>query len=399
MSTMGSDAFNWFEIRRPFIEPTLRALSFGNTALDGLFYDVGRMVTDLFLHGSIIVKGAVVSPSPRFSEMTKGFTQLDLSASSNPAGSILVVDAGRPPRITRFEGVRNFISWVKEHGQNLRTASVTGVGSSALGSAAFAWNVSEALDEPVVAIVPGYGVADVIQQGLDGWFGMYNWWINRMAQDVLAYTMPMSARSGGHPMVTAPGTAEANSRAPVFQRGSGSSPPTRCTQPSNVLRAILKDVPDIKRLFGHSKGALAIRDAIQDLPRKTTQRLHVVTFGCSITEDTPTACYSQFVGLMDGVGLLNSWGNPLQSLIPMHHSTNTSIPLSMPVSALTRLAMMKEAPQPPVITYRLMEELEARATRQPILVARQHEEEDTEALIVRIQVDEDAYAGAFEAAE
>jgi hypothetical protein len=124
-----------------------------------------------------------------------------------------------------------------------------------------------------------------------------------------------------------------------------------------------------------------------------------VTFGCSITEDTPTACYSQFVGLMDGVGLLNSWGNPLQSLIPMHHSTNTSIPLSMPVSALTRLAMMKEAPQPPVITYRLMEELEARATRQPILVARQHEEEDTEALIVRIQVDEDAYAGAFEAAE
>jgi hypothetical protein len=102
---------------------------------------------------------------------------------------------------------------------------------------------------------------------------------------------------------------------------------------------------------------------------------------------------------MDGVGLLNSWGNPLQSLIPMHHSTNTSIPLSMPVSALTRLAMMKEAPQPPVITYRLMEELEARATRQPILVARQHEEEDTEALIVRIQVDEDAYAGALEAAE
>src|SRR5438874_13091556 len=117
MSTMGSDAFSWFEIRRPFIEPTLRALSLGNTALDGRFYDVGRMVTDLFLHGSIIVTGAVVSPSPRFSEMTKGFTQLDLSASSNPAGSILVVDAGRPPRITRFEGVRNFISRVKEHGQ------------------------------------------------------------------------------------------------------------------------------------------------------------------------------------------------------------------------------------------------------------------------------------------
>jgi len=45
--------------------------------------------------------------------------------------------------------------------------------------------------------------------------------------------------------------------------------------PSGALHATLKraarnpqDVPKIKRLFGHSKGALAIRDAIQDLPRE-----------------------------------------------------------------------------------------------------------------------------------
>src|SRR5467141_981785 len=101
MSTTGSDAFSWFEVPRPFLEPTLRALRLGNTALDALFYDVGRMVTDLFLHGSIFV-----------------------------------VDAGRPPRITQFEDVAHFISWVKAHGRTLKTASVTGVGSSALGSAA-----------------------------------------------------------------------------------------------------------------------------------------------------------------------------------------------------------------------------------------------------------------------
>ena len=101
MSMTEPDAFNWFEIPRPFIEPTLRALRLGNTALDALFYDVNRMVTDLFLHGSIVVKGAAVSPSSCFSEMTKGFSQLDLSALSNPEGSILFVDAGRPPRITQ----------------------------------------------------------------------------------------------------------------------------------------------------------------------------------------------------------------------------------------------------------------------------------------------------------
>jgi hypothetical protein len=49
MATPGSDAFTWFEVPRPFLEPTLRALRLGNTALDALFYDVSRMVTDLFL--------------------------------------------------------------------------------------------------------------------------------------------------------------------------------------------------------------------------------------------------------------------------------------------------------------------------------------------------------------
>ena len=383
MATTGSDAFTW----PPFIEPALRALRLGNTALDALFYDVNRMVTDLFLHGSIVVKGTVVSPSSGISdsgisEMTKGLSQLDLGALSNPEGSILVVDAGRPPRITQFEDVASFISWVKTHGQTLRTASVTGVGSSALGSAAFAWNVSTALDEPVAAIVPGYGVADAIQQGLDGWFGVYNWWVRQMAQEVLAHTMPLAAPSNRHLMMTVPGDAESNTGAPVFRRGSGSS---------DVLHTILKDLPNIDRVFGHSKGALAIKNAIESLPRETTQRLHVVTFGCRIAEDTPTTRYSQFLGLIDGIGLLSSWGNPPETLIPAHHSTNTSIPLSMSVSVLTRLAMMREAPppaiQPPAITYALIEELRA-TTRQRNRVGRQREGEGTET------VDESAYAEA-----
>jgi hypothetical protein len=390
MAMTGSDAFSWFEIPRPFIEPTLRALRMGNTAFDALFYDVNTMLTDLFLHGSIVVKGAAPS---RFAELTKGCSQLDLSALSNPAGSILVVDAGRPPHITQFKDVPTFISWVKAHGRNLRTASVTGVGSSALGSAAFAWNVSTALDEPVAAIVPGYGVADALQQGLEGWFGVYNWWVQRMAQQVLAHTMPRAARSDRDLMMTAPGDAEANTGAPGLRRGSGSSLPTWCKQSSNVLHAILKDVPNIKRLFGHSKGAAAIKNAIERLPRNTTQRLHVVTFGCSIAEDTPTAGYSQFLGTIDGLGLLTAF-NPSHTLIPTHHSTNKSIPFSMPVSVLTRLAMMKEPPQPSAVTHSLIEELGATTTRQPILVARVRKEEGIEALVARIHIDEDAYADA-----
>jgi hypothetical protein len=227
--------------------------------------------------------------------------------------------------------------------------------------------------------VPGYGVADAIQQGLGGWFGMYNWWAKQMAQDLLAHTMPLAARSDRHLTMTAPGHAEANTGASVFWRCSGSS---------DVLHAILKDVPHIDRVFGHSKGALVIKNAIESLPRETTQRLHVVTFGCRIAEDTPTTLYSQFLGLIDGVGLLNSWGNSPETLIPAHHSTNTSIPLSMSVSVLTRLAMMRETPQQPAITYPLIKDLATTTTPQHDRVARQLEGEGTET------VDEGAYAEA-----
>jgi hypothetical protein len=392
MATMGPDTFTGFELPRPWIETALRALTLWNTAFDALFYDVSGMATGLFLNGSIIVKTAAVSPSARFSEMTKGFGQLDLSALSNPAGSILGVDAGRPPRILQFEDVPNFTRWANAQGQALRTVSVTGVGSSALGSAAFAWNVSTALDEPVAAIVPGYGVADAIQQGLEGCFGVYIWWIRRMGEEILAHTMPLVARSHRDLFMTAAGDAEANTDAPMFRYGSGSFLPTGCNQSSHVLRAILKDVPGINRVFGHSKGVLAIKNALHGLPRETTQRLHIVTFGCAIAEDTPTAGYSQFLGLFDGLGLLSSWGNPSHTLIPTHHSTSTSIPLSMPVSLLTRLAMMRQAPQPPTITNRLIGELGATTNRRRNGVPPQRREEGTGALVARIRVDGGAYA-------
>jgi len=148
----------------------------------------------------------------------------------------------------------------------VKTSFVTGVGSSALGSVAFAWNISTALDEPVAAIVPGYGVADVIQQGLGGWFGfgLHSWWIKQTAQEVLAHTMPQTARIGRHLMMTAPGHAEANTGAPVFQRGNGSS---------DVLHAILRE------------DTAARCDHLPTAPR-----------GASVENDAPRSCSSPVRG-------------------------------------------------------------------------------------------------------
>src|ERR1700675_1013811 len=91
---------------------------------------------------------------------------LDLTAATNPSGSLIVVDSNLAPYVRKpFLDMKEFIDYANSvEGAGLHTLTVTGVGSSAFGSVAFAWDVSVTLGEPVVAIVPGYGLADVVPQ-------------------------------------------------------------------------------------------------------------------------------------------------------------------------------------------------------------------------------------------
>ena len=73
MATTGSDTLSWFEVPRPFIEPMLRALRLGNTALDVLFYDVDTVAGDLLLHGSIVVAGGDTTGASTVSGMIFSF--------------------------------------------------------------------------------------------------------------------------------------------------------------------------------------------------------------------------------------------------------------------------------------------------------------------------------------
>ena len=82
-----------------------------------------------------------------------------------------MVDPAAAPYVTRFETLPDFLDWHRAATQAPTVVTLTGVGSSALGSAAFAWDVAEALAQPVIAIVPGYGVADAALQAMGGWFG------------------------------------------------------------------------------------------------------------------------------------------------------------------------------------------------------------------------------------
>jgi hypothetical protein len=320
----GSGDLALYELQKPLVEPLLRMFRATNTALDFLFYDVGAFAAAMFKLGAVIDtgiggnSGADRNPLPN---------HLDLGALTNPEGSILVVDANLPPYVERFDDMTDFLAYANgASGERLRSVSITGVGSSALGSAAFAWNASIALGEPVAAIVPGYGLADVVPQALGGWFGFgFHDWLQSATQSFLAAAAPSLAQMGRRLARSSPRHARATTGAPVFEHGSAAS---------DDLHGVLQDAHRITRVIGHSKGSLAIANALRSLPSARTSNISVVTFGCAIAEELKDGDYTQFLGLLDGLGVLNSWGHQSEQRPLAHHSTNSYIPFSLPVTAL-----------------------------------------------------------------
>jgi hypothetical protein len=89
----------------------------------------------------------------------------------------------------------------------------------------------------------------------------------------------------------------------------------------------------IKRLVGHSKGALAIAHTINFGQDKIPADLEVATFGCSIQRNDRPEHYAQFLGAFDPLGWVNSSAFP-DNWPKTWHSTNTRLPFSMDVKAL-----------------------------------------------------------------
>jgi hypothetical protein len=310
-----------YELQKPFVEPLLRMFRLTNTAIDVLFYDVGVLTTELWERGTAIKTGVAADRAS-----AHPLTTLDLSAATNPSGSIIVVNANAAPYIRPpFLDMGDFFTHANgPQGTGLHTIAVTGVGSSAYGSVAFAWDVSAALGEPVAAVVPGYGLADVVPQALGGWFGFeFYGALQSATQNLLAATAPSLALMGKDLARSTPGRKMAPNGAPVFLHGSAAS---------DDVHAILQAVPGITRVVGHSKGALAIENALRDLPAARVAEISVLTFGCVISEDLGHRHYSQYLGWIDGLGLLNSEGHSPEYRPFTTHSTNTHIPLSMTVA-------------------------------------------------------------------
>jgi hypothetical protein len=314
-----ADNLSVFELPKALVEPSVRACRLFNTMLDVIFYDVPNLTIPL------ANKNAPTQERPPF-------PMVDFDALTDPEGSLLLFRPTPTPNVDRFNNVERFLSSPEPTAREVEMVTITGMGSSALGSAAFAWDIATALQKPVLAIVPGYGLADLAVQALGGWFGfgLHNFLQTKsLVQNALATAAPKAASIGRNLSASAP-DAETVHGAPIFRYGSGSS---------DVLHDLLehRERP-FELLIGHSKGALQIGNAIESLPPDRTRQLRVVTLGCPIPTSVGGVSYHQYLGLFDALGQLNMWGNLPNEWVPTWHSTDPWLPPAMATGDLVQRA-------------------------------------------------------------
>lgn len=267
-------------------EAILGVIQQRNALLDAVFYDVGRIT-------------AQETPALAFWQAGEG--------------SLLIVPPTGQGGLSIYQDKESFF---QNGGLSVKALAVAGVGSSALGAAAFARNIADALGAPAAAVVSGYGLSDALTEALGGfyWFGMLNGLRHQLEalDDFINLRVP-------------PRSAERSSW-------------LRLSRDTAVLIDLLAD----KRfkcplLVGHSKGNLVISEALYALEQSNilkpvARRCKIVTISAKI--GMPSAFKGKvldIIGQWDGFGALNSRPDiPADVIVPRTwHSTNPDFPFGM----------------------------------------------------------------------
>jgi hypothetical protein len=270
-----------------------------NATLDSLFYDVGKI------------------------SLTEA---QGLAPWLVAEGAILLVPPSGGGDLRAFDSVDDFDA---AGGTNCRALTVAGVGSSALGAAAFARNVADAVGDSVAAVVSGYGLADVITEGAGGWFWFGT--INRLrrAFQTLGQLTPQTPARSSRPLADPVGAVE---------RTLGRD-----------LRTAIDLLTDARFGFdlvvGHSKGNLVLSEALfaqirrakaekRPIPAETL----IVTMSAAITMPPAFHTIVDVMGDWDWFGRLNSDAAiPIDVAVPQAwHHTNTELENHLPVTEVLR---------------------------------------------------------------
>jgi hypothetical protein len=201
----------------------------------------------------------------------------------------------------------------------VRGLAVAGVGSSALGSAAFARNVADALGAPVAAVVSGYGLSDLASEALGGWF--FFGALNRLrhVEQELEELLEHHSLMGTVPALYGD------------RRGDDTA----------AVLAILRDPRfALELLTGHSKGNLVLSEALYALVRDDAPELplapatKIVTVSAVIAMPPVFTDIVDVMGEWDWFGAFNSRaGIPIDLRVPQAwHHTNTELPWHLPVT-------------------------------------------------------------------
>lgn len=279
----------------PFRAVALDTVQRRNAILDALFYDVGVLDEEETpeLAFWLAREGAVILVPPTGGGRLKVFLTADEFLAEAPSAAAL---------------------------------AIAGVGSSALGAAAFARNVADALGGPVAAVVSGYGLADVMTEALGGffWFGALN-----------------SVRHAYEPFDAITKMFSRTERSTKFGLW------TRTSKDTETVIALLQDKRFAPRiLVGHSKGNLVLSEALYALvgeqpkvAKRISERSRIVTISAKIGMPPEFNDVIDIMGEWDGFGALNSRPDiPADIVVPRAwHSTNPSFPMGMGIDVTENL--------------------------------------------------------------
>jgi hypothetical protein len=290
------------ESRTPLREAALESFRRRNATLDGVFYDIGKVMNE---------EAKAVAPWLA------------------REGAILIVPPTGQGTLVLCDTPDEFAA---VGGRNLRVLAVAGVGSSALGAAAFARNVADAFGEPVATVVSGYGLADLLTEALGGWF----WFgaLNRIRHQFEGLDAMSRALNG---METVPSSST----------GKGLKLGNISRDTATVIALLADSRFSFSLLTGHSKGNLVISEALYELERQPAgkpipaDKFWIVTVSAAVAMPKRYKKIIDVMGTIDGFGAMNSSpGIAVEKRCPLSwHHTNTEIAFHLPVTKVLRELM------------------------------------------------------------
>lgn len=292
----------WRLFGRPSNAALLEAVRQRNILLDALFYDVKAVRHD---------------------------EAIELAPWKAGEGAILIVPPSGGENLTVCPDLDAFFA---AGGATIDTIAVAGVGSSALGTAAFGRNVADAVGRPVAAVVSGYGLADLLTEATGGFAwaagldGLYR--LGARLDHSLDWIRAIEA-------------------------GARGEKPVHTHRDTETLTALLTDPRlEISLLTGHSKGNLVIADALHALQREDRARsealcarIRVVCFSARVKLPRAVVRLTEVVGRWDLIGDFAMRRREPPAIVPdAWHHTNTDFVGHVPVTRILKKILAEDAP-------------------------------------------------------